>query len=192
MSPRARILLAPLAVALVLALGATLPSTSATGALSVGCNPTADVLPSILSKRNARGAVECLINLHRTRAGLKPLRRNRRLSEAAQRHTRRMRASCFGHQCSGERSLKARLRAVGYLNKRLRSYYYSENIAWGSGVLGTPRRIVDAWMRSAGHRANILSPQVRDIGVGYVRGRPSNARGDGGLYTADFGFRRRR
>lgn len=40
-----------------------------------------------------------------------------------------------------------------------------ENIARGQA---TPKAVVDAWMNSSGHRANILSPSFTKIGVGYV------------------------
>jgi uncharacterized protein YkwD len=41
----------------------------------------------------------------------------------------------------------------------------AENIAWGTGNLGTPRAIFRAWMRSPGHRRNILGPYAQ-IGIG--------------------------
>jgi uncharacterized protein YkwD len=43
-----------------------------------------------------------------------------------------------------------------------RTSYAGENIAYG---FETPRALVSAWMHSAGHRANILSPHFRRIGV---------------------------
>lgn len=39
-----------------------------------------------------------------------------------------------------------------------------ENAAWGSV---SPEEVVEAWMNSAGHRANILDPEARKMGVGY-------------------------
>jgi len=49
---------------------------------------------------------------------------------------------------------------------------WGENIAAGQG---TPEAVVNAWMNSSGHRANILSSNFSKIGVGYVTsssGRP--------------------
>ena len=40
-----------------------------------------------------------------------------------------------------------------------------ENIAYGQR---TPQAVVNAWMNSSGHRANILSASYTQIGVGYV------------------------
>jgi uncharacterized protein YkwD len=78
-----------------------------------------------------------------------------------------------------------------------------ENIAWGSGTLGTPAKIMDAWMHSPGHRANILKWDYREIGIGVREGDnydtdpddpdPEDARRQGidgvFMYTADFGTR---
>jgi len=55
--------------------------------------------------------------------------------------------------------------------------------------LGTPESIVDARMNSPGHRANILSAQFREIGVGFARGAPANASANAAIYTTDFGLR---
>ena len=40
-----------------------------------------------------------------------------------------------------------------------------ENIAYGQR---TPQAVVNAWMNSSGHRANILNSSYTQIGVGYV------------------------
>ncbi len=95
---------------------------------------------------------------------------------------------CFSHQCPREPDLESRLRRSGYLNGA-GSYGIGENIAWGGGDRGSPRGIVRSWMRSSGHRANILDRDFEHIGVGVVWGSPSNRRADAGLYTADFGYR---
>ena len=78
---------------------------------------------------------------------------------------------CFSHECRGERGLLGRLQVVKYIVGGLRRWAYGENIAYGEGSRGTPKQIVDAWMHSSGHRANILSGTFRDIGVGYARPR---------------------
>ena len=96
---------------------------------------------------------------------------------------------CFDHACNGEGELGRRLEAVGYLSGGLSRWAYGENIAWGMGSRATPEAIVDAWMHSSGHRANILSRDFRELGVGYSAGTPSGSRDQGGIYTADFGLR---
>ena len=62
-----------------------------------------------------------------------------------------------------------------------------ENIAWGSGSLGSVRSIMRAWLYSAPHRENILKSRFRDKGMGLVKGRfkgYSNAQ----VWTAHFGY----
>src|SRR5436309_2600286 len=58
----------------------------------------------------------------------------------------------------------------------------------GAAVLATPDAIVVSWMNSPEHRANILSADYKELGVGVV---PSTPSGDptGATYTADFGAR---
>lgn len=54
----------------------------------------------------------------------------------------------------------------------------AENIAKG---YATPKAVVDGWMNSSGHRANILNPSFTHIGVGYVS--------DGKYWTQMFIFK---
>jgi uncharacterized protein YkwD len=150
----------------------------------------ADTKPAKLSAKEARKAIICLVNRRRDNAGLGSLDRDRRLQKAAQRHNERMRGNgCFAHQCPGEGGLDTRLRSVGYLSDGLRRWSYAENLAWGRKGRGTPASIVDAWMHSSGHRANILSRDFRDLGVGFAAGTPSSKGGSGGIFTVDFGVR---
>ena len=51
--------------------------------------------------------------------------------------------------------------------------YRAENIAWGQN---DPEEVLDSWMNSKGHRANILNKRYTHIGVGTAR------RADGRLY----------
>jgi uncharacterized protein YkwD len=44
-------------------------------------------------------------------------------------------------------------------------------------------------MNSPPHRANILSPEFHDIGIGFSPGTPSAGNADGAIYTTDFGLR---
>ncbi len=67
-----------------------------------------------------------------------------------------------------------------------------ENILWSSPDLG-PAAALDLWMHSPEHRANILNPRWRDLGVGAVH--LSSASGTYRdlpvtIVTADFGVRR--
>lgn len=141
------------------------------------------------SRRTARTAVLCLLNRKRDRDGLPPLRENVRLEEAARAHSRAMiRGGFFSHFGTSPpgRTLIDRLRHSDYLPAR--HARFGENIAYGIGPGSTPASIVRSWMDSTPHRANILAPAFREIGVGIELGSPV-ARGRGVTYTTDFGRR---
>jgi hypothetical protein len=72
-----------------------------------------------------------------------------------------------------------RMTAAGYTNWS----YAAENIAAG---YSTPEQVMAGWMQSSGHRANILSTSLREIGVGYYLQSPdqANVRLDAGNCTA--------
>jgi uncharacterized protein YkwD len=139
--------------------------------------------------RLARAAV-CLINHRRTARGLPRLRINNRLSRAAMWHTHDMvRRSYFGHVSRRGRDVVDRLYGAHYLGGRF-SWAVGENLAWGSGNLGTPRQIVKAWMKSAGHRRNMLDARFREIGIGVIANGPVRTDLPAATYTTTFGVRR--
>lgn len=139
--------------------------------------------------RVARAAV-CLINDRRARHGLPLLRINARLSRAAKWHTHDMvRRNYFGHTSRRGRDVVDRLYGARYLGGRF-SWSVGENLAWGSGRLGTPRAIVRAWMRSSGHRQNMLNGNFREIGIGVIAAAPTRTNLPAATYTTTFGVRR--
>lgn len=148
--------------------------------------------PRELSKRQARSAVRCLLNRRRENHGLRRLQKSGRLKKAAQKHTRRMhKQRCFAHECPGEPSVLSRLKRVRYIHNGLRRWSYGENIAYGGSHFGTPKATVRAWMRSDGHRHNILNPDFREIGVGVLFGIPPEPGSNNGTtFTTDFGMRK--
>lgn len=167
----------------VLAMAAAGPAPAAASA----CKAWGKTSPDQLRTGQARKAILCLLNRRRDAAGLPDLQRNKKLQKAAQRHNDRMDGTgCFAHECPGEPALDARL--DDYLTGGLSRWGIGENVAWGSGEYGTPEAIVEAWMNSPGHRANILSRSYRHIGIGISYGTPSGG-GDGATYTTDFGAR---
>ena len=60
-----------------------------------------------------------------------------------------------------------------------------ETIAWGVGSYGTPSGLVGQWMRSAPHRALILTPGLRRVGIGIALGTFGSMR-NAVVATADF------
>jgi uncharacterized protein YkwD len=149
-----------------------------------GLNPTPENLERI------RVATLCLVNRERTTRGESALRLDRHLAQAAQAHTESMAGGdYFDHTGPGGQTPLDRMRAAGYIYSSRIGYEIGENIAWGTGSLGTPNAIVAAWMASPGHRANILDPRYRDTAIGVAPHPPrSLAHGQaGGIYTQDFG-----
>jgi uncharacterized protein YkwD len=172
---------AVLAAAVVL-FALTAPAASASG----GC-AAAGTAVGKASKRSLVRATLCVLNAQRVRNHLRPLRLNRQLSRAARRHSRAMATRhFFSHTSLSGASFVDRIRRTGYLS-RARSWSVGENIAYGSRGRATPRSIGSAWMNSPGHRANILSPSFRAIGIGIALGTPTG--GGGATYTTDFGRR---
>ena len=116
-----------------------------------------------------------LVNTARVKAGCPALRVDRRLRKAAYLHSRDMGAHhYFDHNSRDGRTPWDRIKAQGY------RWPSAENIA--AGQL-TPASVMDAWMHSAGHRANILNCDYHAIGVGVWKGS------GGPVWTQDFGFK---
>jgi uncharacterized protein YkwD len=68
----------------------------------------------------------------------------------------------FSHTSADGRTFDQRVTAAGYAWRAL-----AENIAAG---YGTVQAVVDGWMGSDGHCANIMNPNLRDIGVACATG----------------------
>ena len=133
----------------------------------------------------ARAGTICLINAERSAHGLRVLKLDAKLDRASRRHSADMIAKrYFAHDSRSGARFSARIARTGWMNGRSR-WSVGENLAWGSGTQAAAASIVAAWMRSAAHRRNILSPRFRVIGIGIVRGTPVGT--DGFTYTTDFG-----
>jgi uncharacterized protein YkwD len=144
----------------------------------------ADANPNDLTTAEAQHATLCLLNDERRSRGLHRLNDNPRLTRASQRYANYMsRRNIFDHG-----DFVGRIKAARYL-RGARGYTIGENIAWGSYDYATPANIVDAWMHSAGHRANILNGRFREIGLGVARGAPVSGQDQAGTYVTDFGTR---
>ena len=100
-----------------------------------------------------------------------------------------VRSSFFSHIEPAGLGLVQRVRRAGYLSGAHR-WLLGENIGFGKGPQASPLGMVRAWMGSTGHRANVLAPQFREVGLGIVPGTPGRAGGRGATYTGDFGVRR--
>lgn len=107
-----------------------------------------------------------LVNAHRAGVGQPPLSNSPTLQRAAEWKSLHM--GHYGYMQHSdpappvERSVGERLAACGY-----RGSGYGENIAYG---YQTAEAVVQGWLSSPGHRANIESPSFTSIGIGAARG----------------------
>jgi uncharacterized protein YkwD len=140
--------------------------------------------PGRARRSTLRAAILCLVNRERTRRGIRPLRRNRRLGRAAGRHARDMvRHRYFDHQRAGGPDLGTRLARAGW-----RGSAAGETIAYGCGASSTARVAVRGWMASPGHNAILLSGQYGQAGPGVAKRAPVRCRG-GATWVLDVGRR---
>jgi uncharacterized protein YkwD len=112
------------------------------------------------SLTRSESALLTVMNQVRTAHGLRPFRADARLEGAARTHSRQMlRTGTFTHG-----AFTTRIRRAGVRAPRV-----GENLAWSSG-LASARMIVQMWLASPSHRANLLRPGYRIVGIGAVTG----------------------
>lgn len=106
-------------------------------------------------------AVVRLVNQERAKNGLQPLTINTAVQAAASVRAKEIQTS-FSHTRPDGRSYSTALQEqkVSYRGS-------GENFAWGQK---SPEQVMEGWMNSSGHRANILNPKFTTIGVGYDQG----------------------
>ncbi|HPX00323.1 MAG TPA: CAP domain-containing protein, partial [Sedimentibacter sp.] len=115
------------------------------------------------STSNYERRVAELVNVERQKNGLAPLAFDSSISNVARIKSKDMSDNnYFAHQSPTYGSAADMLTQNG-----IRYSAWGENIAAGQR---TPEEVVNAWMNSPGHRANILGSQFTKIGVGYVNG----------------------
>uniref|UniRef100_UPI004055D1BC CAP domain-containing protein n=1 Tax=Acetatifactor sp. TaxID=1872090 RepID=UPI004055D1BC len=101
-----------------------------------------------------------LVNIERVKEGLAPLTVDKSVQAAAQVRAVECEQS-FSHTRPNGTGFSTALKEQGVSYKRA-----GENIAWGQR---SPEEVVNAWMNSSGHRANILNRNFTKIGVGYYQ-----------------------
>ena len=182
------------------ALSAAITSCFAFGLLAVPAGAAqADRCPGSLDApidqpglARAADALVCLVNAERTDRGLKPLKADADLAQAARRHTNDMvQRSYFAHISPFGDSVGDRARAAGYGAPGDR-WLVGENLAWGTGRRATPGWVVDAWLDSDKHRRIMLRPEYKEFGIGAVAGAPKRTSSGlpGATYALEFGVLR--
>jgi uncharacterized protein YkwD len=171
------------------ALGHT-PSAVARAAQAPAECANADAAPNGGNLDAVRAAIVCLHNQIRERNGLPLLKGNTKLRRAAEGHSAEMvQKRYFDHTSPTGATMVDRILAAGYVRAD-QGWVLGENLEWGTGNLSTPRGALDAWMKSPGHRANILKRSYRQMGIGIALGIPVSGGGTGATITVDFGARR--
>ena len=126
-------------------------------------------IPAKSSLSSLEDEVISLVNAERTKRGLQPLAKNWELCRVARYKSQDMATrGYFAHNSPTYGSPFDMMEDFG-----LRFTAAAENIAYGQR---TPSEVMNAWMNSAGHRSNILSGNVSEIGVGVAK------RSDGVLF----------
>ncbi|PWK50347.1 CAP domain-containing protein [Actinoplanes xinjiangensis] len=116
-----------------------------------------------------------LTNAQRKSHGCGAVTVNANITRAARAHSVWMaKTGTFSHAGSGGSTFSARVKAAGYQRPG------GENIAWG---YRSADAVVQAWMKSPGHRANILNCKFKTVGVG-----AAYAANGAAYFTQDFGF----
>jgi uncharacterized protein YkwD len=131
------------------------------------------------------------VNAFRAAHGLGRLRLSPALNAAAAVHSTEMaRLGYFSHNSANGRSFSQRV-ATYYRPRGYRSWTAGENLAYGTPDMGAALTL-KLWLSSPPHRANLLDPHWRELGLsavhatsapGVYRGLPAT------IVTADFGAR---
>ena len=157
--------------------------------IATPCQNT-ELTPEPADLELVRDAVFCLVNRVRAENGESPLIRNAHLDAAAESHGTEMIADDYFEHISptGETPVD-RIRGTGYIPSPQVGYVIGENLAWGTLSLATPQAIVEAWIASPKHLANILEGQYRETGIGVVPEVPAALSGGepGATYSQEFG-----
>lgn len=106
-----------------------------------------------------------LVNKERTKAGLAALKLNKSLNEAAEIRAKEL-AEEFSHIRPDGRDCFTALTDAGIIYSSV-----GENIAAGQA---SPQAVVAGWMASDGHRANIMSADYTQMGLGYYHSSKGN------------------
>lgn len=139
-------------------------------------------------------ATLCLLNQIRRQHHLTSFHPNPTLAAVATRYAHTMiTGEFFDHTTPNGTTFLQRIQHTTYLHTPgLRRWSVGENIAWGNGSLSTPTAIVNSWMHSPGHRANILNAHFTEVGIAAANGAPiknASTQLPAATYVNDFGQR---
>src|SRR5262249_7581891 len=139
-----------------------------------------------LSQSAAQQSMLCLTNWARTKSGLPALQLNATLNAAGNsKLASDVECGQFSHTPCGNPFSDV---FAAYLSGG-NGYPIAETISWGTGHYGTPRETMDGWLKSPGHRENILTAAFRDLGIGYIANQNFQGYSGATLWSQEFGTR---
>ncbi len=148
---------APRALPLVATLVALVPAAALASASPRSIHPVSGLEVNLLGELNAVRADH----------GLRPLRLEAGLTTAAERHSLEMvESGYFGHESPDGSVFWKRIKRF-YPRVRSGSWEVGENLMWKAPAVSA-RVVVRAWLRSPGHRENLLDGGYRDVGIAAV------------------------
>ncbi|MFI7670535.1 CAP domain-containing protein [Nocardia sp. NPDC049526] len=170
-----------------------------------------DLFPDLAYRHEIEKAVLCLTNAERSQRGIPALEWNMQLVDSAEKYgteadrlnwwvgsTKQETVKWHIHPETPRTTADDNQEATVQIGKRIAAaqpcapgktlVHWAENTAWGTGNRSTARAIVDAWMHSDTHRANILDKDSTLLGPGAVYGlaQPGTAPDQAGLYVQHF------
>jgi uncharacterized protein YkwD len=156
------------------------PSSSPTGTSSPTPSSSPTTTPSSPGTVGTaeENEVVRLTNAERAKGGCAPLKHDPQLRAAAFGHSDDMaKRNYFDHDSQDGRSFMDRIRAAGFTGGSA----WAENIAFGQPSAAS---VVEGWMKSSGHRANIMNCRFTLIGVGAAKSAQGRI-----YWTQDFAAR---
>jgi len=166
---------------------------AAFGVLAAPASSSLRVGGTVSREAGVQAALVRQVNAFRAAHRLTPLRLSSALSAAAAAHSTEMaRLGYFSHNSANGRSFSQRV-ATYYRARGYRRWTAGENLAYGTPDMGAALTL-KLWLASPPHRANLLDPHWRELGLsavhatsapGVYHGLPAT------IVTADFGARSR-
>jgi uncharacterized protein YkwD len=181
LAPRAASVLA----AVLLAVAALAATAGPARAQAAAACPAAAVPLGVALAAAVEASVNCLVNDIRTSRGLAALARSAELQRIAQRHGDDMVARrYFAHVSPSGGTVDKRARRAGYLDGPC--WVLGEDLGWAPPSIASAQAVVDAWIESPTHRAVLLDPRFREIGIGLVAAAPVGT-GAGATFVLELG-----
>jgi uncharacterized protein YkwD len=163
------------------------------GALAAPAAVSAEPRDALSTSTSLQAGLLEQVNALRVQHGLSRLRLSVSLTAAATGHSVQMaRLGYFSHNSANGGSFSQRI-ARFYPARGYYRWTVGENLLWGSPDVGAARAL-KLWLASPPHRANLLSPDWREIGLSAVHAPHAAGVYGGGpatIVTADFGARTR-